>query len=120
MEGLDLDRFYLEKKEPFRSCLLALRQIILDSDPDIRETRKYGMPCFCLGKRHFCCLWTDKKLHILALKANLGLDHIERLYAEGMLAPSIDGPYPLEEAPRLMSYFGKAEHHGKVVIQMDD
>jgi len=79
MEGLDLDRFYLEKKEPFRSCLLALRQIILDSDPDIRETRKYGMPCFCLGKRHFCYLWTDKRTaqpYVLFVDGSL-LDHPE-------------------------------------------
>lgn len=63
---------------------------------------------------------SDRKLHILALKANQGLDHIEELYAQGKLVPSIDGPYPLEQAPRLISYFGRAEHHGKVVIELDD
>lgn len=55
------DHFYLDKEEPVRSCLLALRSIILKQDSNISETRKYGMPCFCYKKRMFCYLWTDKK-----------------------------------------------------------
>lgn len=56
-----LDSFYLRKEEPAKSCLLALRDIILNYDPNISETRKYGMPCFCYKKKMFCYLWTDKK-----------------------------------------------------------
>lgn len=55
------DHFYLDKEEPVRSCLLALRSIILKQDSNISETRKYGMPCFCYKQRMFCYLWTDKK-----------------------------------------------------------
>ena len=40
---------------------MALRKIILDQDPQVHETVKYGMPCFCYGKIMFCYLWTDKK-----------------------------------------------------------
>ncbi|UII30157.1 DUF1801 domain-containing protein [Fulvivirga ulvae] len=57
----ELDQYYLDKEEPTRGCLLALREIILKQDDNIKETRKYGMPCFCHGKKHFCYLWTDKK-----------------------------------------------------------
>ncbi len=57
----DADNFYLDKDEPNRSCLLALRDIILVQDTHITETRKYGMPCFCYKKKMFCYLWTDKK-----------------------------------------------------------
>ncbi|MBL4704930.1 MAG: DUF1801 domain-containing protein [Flavobacteriales bacterium] len=57
----ELDRFYLEKEEPNKSCFLALRSIVLSCDENINETRKYGMPCFCFGKKMFCYLWTDKK-----------------------------------------------------------
>lgn len=53
--------FYLSKTEPNKSCLLALRSIILRQSPDITETVKYGMPCFCYKKKMFCYLWTDKK-----------------------------------------------------------
>jgi hypothetical protein len=57
----ELLNFYLNKQEPNRSCLLALRSIILDQDKNIKETRKWGMPCFCYKEKMFCYLWTDKK-----------------------------------------------------------
>jgi hypothetical protein len=56
----DHDGFYLSKDEPSKSCLLALRHIILKQDDEVSETRKYGMPCFCYRKKMFCYLWTDK------------------------------------------------------------
>ena len=56
-----LHDYYLSKKEPNKSCLLALRSLILQQDPNITETQKYGMPCFCYRKKMFCYLWTDKK-----------------------------------------------------------
>ena len=56
-----LEQFYLSKTEPNRSCLLALRDIILNTHDQLSETRKYGMPCFVYGKKHFCYLWIDKK-----------------------------------------------------------
>ena len=56
-----LHSFYLDKEEPNKSCLLALRDIILNQDTAIDETRKWGMPCFCYKKKMFCYLWIDKK-----------------------------------------------------------
>ena len=57
----ELHNYYLKKEEPNKSCLLALRSIILDQDKNITETQKWGMPCFCYKKKMFCYLWTDKK-----------------------------------------------------------
>jgi hypothetical protein len=57
----ELQNFYLKKEEPNKSCLLALRSIILDQDNNITETQKWGMPCFCYKKKMLCYLWTDKK-----------------------------------------------------------
>ena len=57
----ELDNYYLNKEEPNKSCLLALRSIILKQDTNITETQKWGMPCFCYKKKMFCYLWTDKK-----------------------------------------------------------
>ncbi|MDQ1769943.1 DUF1801 domain-containing protein [Labilibaculum euxinus] len=57
----ETNNYYLNKKEPNKSCLLALRKIILTQDDNITETTKWGMPCFCYKKRMFCYLWTDKK-----------------------------------------------------------
>lgn len=57
----EIDNYYLNTQEPTKSCLLALRSIILQQHPNITETQKYGMPCFCYQKKMFCYLWTDKK-----------------------------------------------------------
>lgn len=57
----NLDHFYLTESEPNKSCLLALRSLILVQDEHVTETRKYGMPCFCYKKKMFCYLWIDKK-----------------------------------------------------------
>jgi len=57
----ELYNYYLEQEEPQKSCLLALRDIILAQDADISETQKYGMPCFCYFKKMFCYLWIDNK-----------------------------------------------------------
>ncbi len=45
----DLDNFYLEQKEPAKSCLQALRIIILKFNPKITEVWKFCMPFFCLN-----------------------------------------------------------------------
>ncbi len=74
---MDTDSYYLNKNEPNKSCLLALRKIILDQDANVSETRKYGMPCFCYKNKMFCYLWTDKKTdepYILMVAGNY-LDH---------------------------------------------
>ena len=74
-----LHNYYLNKEEPNKSCLLALRDIILNQDVDITETQKWGMPCFCYKKKMFCYLWTDKKKdepYILMVEGKY-LDHPE-------------------------------------------
>ena len=56
-----LDNFYFEKTEPKKSCLLFLRELILNQDDLVAETKKYGMPCFCYNGKMFCYLWVEKK-----------------------------------------------------------
>nr|WP_315171442.1 DUF1801 domain-containing protein [uncultured Flavobacterium sp.] len=71
--------YYLKKEEPNKSCLLALRNIILNQDINITETQKRGMPCFCYKKKMFCYLWTDKKTdepYIIMVEGKY-LDHPE-------------------------------------------
>lgn len=75
----ELHDYYLNKEEPNKSCLLALRSIILKQDTHITETQKWGMPCFCYKKKMFCYLWTDKKTdepYILMVEGKC-LDHAE-------------------------------------------
>jgi hypothetical protein len=56
-----LNNFYLQQDEPIRSCLLALREIILSQDKEVVNTWKYGMPFFCFRGKMFCYLWIHKK-----------------------------------------------------------
>ena len=73
----DLDRYYLNQDEPNRSCLLAIRSLVLAQSRHITETVKYGMPCFCYRKKVFCYLWSDKKTHepYLLMVEGKHLDH---------------------------------------------
>lgn len=75
----ELHNYYLNKEEPNKSCLLALRSIILNQDVQITETQKWGMPCFCYKNKMFCYLWIDKKTnkpYILMVEGKY-LDHPE-------------------------------------------
>ncbi len=57
-----IELYYLEQPEPERSCLLALRNIILSVGPDIKEEWKYKLPFFCYKGKMFCYFWKHKKL----------------------------------------------------------
>ena len=56
-----IDDYFLQKEEPIKSYLLALRQVILTYDRNITETWKYGMPVYCYNRKMMCYLWTHKK-----------------------------------------------------------
>lgn len=73
----DLSSFFLDKQEPTKSCLLALRDLVLQFDSSIKETKKYGMPCYLYQNKAFCYIWTDKKSgepYLLIVEGNQ-LDH---------------------------------------------
>jgi NADPH:quinone reductase-like Zn-dependent oxidoreductase len=61
---------------------------------------------------------TGKRLAIVGLKPNEGLNHIIQMFESDSLPSVIDGPYPLADVPRAMERFGKAEHIGKIVIRV--
>lgn len=56
-----IDDYFLQKEEPVKSCLLALRTIILKYDSNITEAWKYGMPFYCYNGKMCCYLWVHKK-----------------------------------------------------------
>jgi hypothetical protein len=57
----DHDNYYLTKEEPYKSCLLALKAIILAVDDQITPEWKYKLPFFYYKKKPFCYFWKDKK-----------------------------------------------------------
>lgn len=56
--------FYLTQKEPVKSCLMTIRDLILIFNTNISETTKYGMPCFVFASKALCYLWIDKKKNL--------------------------------------------------------
>jgi NADPH:quinone reductase-like Zn-dependent oxidoreductase len=62
-------------------------------------------------------LFGRTNMHILALKANRDLAYINELFEEGKIKTAIDGPYPFDEIPRLVQYFGEGKHQGKVIVK---
>lgn len=69
---------------------------------------------FLLGS--FLVKRTGKRLQVLALKPNQGLDRINRMFESHSLKCPIDGPYGLDDVPEALRRFGEAEHIGKIVI----
>ncbi len=57
----DIDNFYLDQEEPIKSCLLALKTIILDYNEKFESRWYYRLPCFMYQNQIFCYLWIDKK-----------------------------------------------------------
>jgi hypothetical protein len=55
-----LEQFFLQREEPDKSCLLALRDVILELDSNISLAWKYGMPFFCYKGKMCCYLWVHK------------------------------------------------------------
>lgn len=56
-----IDSYFLNKDEPIKSSLQFLRQLLMQSDPDVTEAWKYGMPFYCINGRMMCYLWVHKK-----------------------------------------------------------
>jgi hypothetical protein len=56
-----IDNYFLQQEDPVKSCLLALRHLILSSNPMITEEWKYGMPFYCYRGKMCCYLWVHKK-----------------------------------------------------------
>jgi hypothetical protein len=73
----ELDLFYFQLNEPPKSCLLFLRQHILNYDSNITEAWKYKMPFFCYKGKMFCYLWTHKKngLPYIGIVEGRKIDH---------------------------------------------
>lgn len=64
-------------------------------------------------------LFTNKKLSVLNLTPNKGLNQISKLVEEGQISPVIDGPYRFDEIPKLIQYLGEGNQKGKIIVEMD-
>lgn len=64
-------------------------------------------------------LFSSKKLQILSLKPNYGLEHIGELFEQNKIRCVVDGPYKMEDIPSLIRYFAEGKHKGKVVVKIN-
>jgi hypothetical protein len=56
-----IDQYFLQKEEPIKSCLQALRELLQNFHGEITEEWKYGMPFYYYRGKMFCYLWIHKK-----------------------------------------------------------
>jgi hypothetical protein len=56
----ELNQFYLTQREPFKSCLLGLRDIILAVDKDITPKWEFNLPFFYYKEKMLCYIWIHK------------------------------------------------------------
>lgn len=80
----ELESYYHNLEEPYQSCLLALRDIIVRSNNGIEVAFKYGSPFFMHKGKMIAYLWIDKKKK-LPYVAIFNIRHIvdERVVIEG-------------------------------------
>ncbi len=72
-----IDQYFMQKEEPAKSCLLALRNMLLAYDPLFTEAWKYGMPFYCINGKMCCYLWMHKvyKQPYLGIVAGKHIEH---------------------------------------------
>ena len=76
------DIYYLLLDEPVKSCLLALRDLILSEDQNVSAAWRYGMPFFYYKKKMFYYLWVHKKFK----KPYLGMVEGKRLHHPNLIS----------------------------------
>jgi len=62
----------------------------------------------------------NKRIEVLGLKPNRGLDYLTGLVESGKILPAVDKRYPLEEAVEAIKRFQEAKHCGKIVVLVED
>jgi len=71
-----LESYYLSKPEPYQSCLLALKDIILRTNPAICHERKFQIPFFTYKGKKLGYLWLNRKKLMLGFCLDKSLQEI--------------------------------------------
>ena len=72
-----LESYYLSKPEPYQSCLLALRDVILRANPGICHERKFQIPFFTYKGKKLGYLWLDGRKLMLGFCLDKSLQEVE-------------------------------------------
>ena len=79
-----INNYFLNQPEPQQSCLLFLRQFILNHSPNFTEEWKFNLPFYYYNKKWCCYLFVYKKtqkIHIGFMDGNK-ITH-KKLLSEG-------------------------------------
>ena len=93
-----LELYYLSKPEPYQSCLLALRDIILGANTGIGHERKFQIPFFTYKGKKLGYLWLNGKKLMLgfcwdkSLQPQTGDIKPKDKYESIRIAPNADLP----------------------------
>lgn len=72
-----LESYYLSKPEPYQSCLLALRDVILRANPGICHERKFQIPFFTYKGKKLGYLWLNGRKLMLGFCLDKSLQEVE-------------------------------------------
>lgn len=64
-------------------------------------------------------LTRGKTLRLVGLSPKYRVTELKEFFEARKIVPVIDGPYKLDDVPRLFQYFGDGRHKGKVVVTID-
>lgn len=64
-------------------------------------------------------LFSNKRFHMVMLKANKDLQYIHSLYKNNQIYCTVDGPYTFDKIPWAVQRFGDGLHNGKIVISVN-
>lgn len=77
MPTTTLESYYLSKPEPYQSCLLALKDVILRTNPGICHERKFQIPFFTYKGKKLGYLWLNGKKLMLGFCLDKSLQAAE-------------------------------------------
>jgi hypothetical protein len=71
-----LESYYLSKPEPYQSCLLALRDVILRANSGICHERKFQIPFFTYKGKKLGYLWINGRKLMLGFCLDKSLQEV--------------------------------------------
>ncbi|PNQ73739.1 2-dehydro-3-deoxyphosphooctonate aldolase [Hanstruepera neustonica] len=96
-----VDAYFLEQKEPYRSIMLYVREVILKTLPNVQERYSYKIPFYNIGKKPM--------IYINILK---GTDFVDVAFVQGILLE--------KDFPELQNYNNRKQVRSIQIKHIED
>jgi hypothetical protein len=109
MPATTLESYYLSKPEPYQSCLLALKDVIMRYNPGICHERKFQIPFFTYKGKKLGYLWLNGKKLMLGFCMDKSLirfapgEKVKDKYESIRIDPNAD--LPMEFILEKLAYY---------------